>query len=207
STEGGSISCAGPVAPEGESVCLVAADPGYALVGLRDGDVDVLGEVSGGVYRVRNVMAPREVHAVFEALRTPLTVSKAEAIDGMVTSEPAGIACGAGCASQVLDVPHGSMVELLATAGPGVEFMGWGGGVCAGAANPCAFPVDVVAHPNPSVQAHFGHSILASVPGGNGALDCEGPVALGGSATCTIAPAAGYGLASLLDKIGRASCR
>src|SRR5690606_20972820 len=189
------------------ALCNIAAEPGHVFTGLTDNGVDVSDEVIGGVYGIGNVREAHELHAVFEPQRAAVTLSKLEAIDGMVTSEPAGIACGAGCASQVLDVPHGSMVELLATAGPGVEFMGWGGGVCAGAANPCAFPVDVVAHPNPSVQAHFGHSILASVPGGNGALDCEGPVALGGSATCTIAPAAGYGLASLLDKIGRASCR
>src|SRR5690606_3139939 len=168
------------------ALCNIAAEPGHVFTGLTDNGVDVSDEVIGGVYGIGNVREAHELHAVFEPQRAAVTLSKLEAIDGMVTSVPAGIACGAGCAGQVLDVPHGSMVELLATAGPGVEFMGWGGGVCAGAANPCAFPVVVVAHPNPSVQAQFGHYILASVPAGYGVLGVVDTVSTAVCGICTV---------------------
>jgi hypothetical protein len=58
-----------------------------------------------------------------------LTVSKAGAGSGTVTSSPGGISCGAACsASYVIGTP----VTLTATPATGSTFLGWTGGNCSG---------------------------------------------------------------------------
>jgi hypothetical protein len=57
-----------------------------------------------------------------------LTVNSAGSGSGIVTSTPAGIACGATC---VANFTYGSMVSLIASPGPGSNFAGWGGS-CSG---------------------------------------------------------------------------
>ena len=59
----------------------------------------------------------------------PLTVVKAGAGSGTVTSTPAGIDCGAACTARFLP---GTMVTLTATPAMGATFTGWSGGGCAG---------------------------------------------------------------------------
>ena len=58
-----------------------------------------------------------------------LTVHKAGAGVGTVTSAPAGIDCGSDCAASF---PVDSKVVLTATAGKGSTFVGWSGSSCAG---------------------------------------------------------------------------
>jgi hypothetical protein len=61
---------------------------------------------------------------VKEASAPTLTVTKAGAGSGTVTSEPAGIACGATCAAPF---PAGTPVTLQATPAAGSVFAGWTG--------------------------------------------------------------------------------
>jgi Divergent InlB B-repeat domain len=59
----------------------------------------------------------------------PLTVTKAGAGTGTVTSRPPVIDCGATCTAEF---EEGEMVKLTAAADPGFEFVGWSGGGCTG---------------------------------------------------------------------------
>jgi hypothetical protein len=57
---------------------------------------------------------------------------------GSVTSDPAGIDCGATC---IYSFDTGTQVTLSATPSPGHEFVGWSGGGCSGA-GPCTLDID-----------------------------------------------------------------
>ena len=76
--------------------------------------------------------AAKNVTATFSLLPPStfaLTVSKAGAGTGTVTSSPAGINCGAAC---VANFNAGVSVALTATASSGSVFSGWSGGGCSG---------------------------------------------------------------------------
>jgi Divergent InlB B-repeat domain/PQQ-like domain len=66
---------------------------------------------------------------------------------GMVSSDVAGIACGAACTHSFAD---GSTVTLTATPSPGYEFSGWSGGGCNGLG-----PCELTMYENLSVSAVF----------------------------------------------------
>lgn len=76
----------------------------------------------------------REVSAVFNGpAPVVLSVNKAGAGSGTVTSAPAGIDCGTSCSS---NFAQGSTVTLTATAAQGSLFSGWSGS-CSGASTTC----------------------------------------------------------------------
>src|SRR5262245_60512284 len=56
-----------------------------------------------------------------------LTVTRAGAAAGTVSSSPAGIDCGAACSASFTT---GTQVTLTATPGVGAAFTGWSGGGC-----------------------------------------------------------------------------
>ena len=60
---------------------------------------------------------------------TTLTISKAGTGSGTVTSNPAGISCGATCA---FDFSNGASVTLTAVPVSGSDFVGWSGSGCTG---------------------------------------------------------------------------
>src|SRR5439155_13732830 len=68
------------------------------------------------------------VTATFDVPTFTLTVSKAGTSDGMVTSTPAGITCGASCAGSYAS---GTAVSLTAAPAAASVFTGWSGG-CTG---------------------------------------------------------------------------
>src|SRR5262249_7941406 len=74
-----------------------------------------------------------------------LTVSKAGAGPGTVTSNPAGINCGTTCSASYTT---GTPVTLTAAAGAGSTFTGWSG-ACTGTATTCP----VTLRPAPNVTA------------------------------------------------------
>jgi hypothetical protein len=82
-----------------------------------------------------------------------LTVTRAGAGSGTVTSAPAGIACGADCTESYAP---GTVVMLTAAPAAGSTFGGWSGAGC-GAASTCAITVSAAT----SVAATFNTSALA----------------------------------------------
>jgi hypothetical protein len=70
------------------------------------------------------ISAAKEVGAEFVLERHTLTITKAGAGSGSVTSSPAGIDCGATC---VASFDHGSAVTLSAALDPGAETVTWSG--------------------------------------------------------------------------------
>ena len=75
----------------------------------------------------------RNVQAVFEITRIPLTVTKPGNGSGLVTSDPAGIDCGSTCTKGFLDYQS---VTLTAAADTGSDFTGWDGD-CSGTSTSC----------------------------------------------------------------------
>ena len=88
-----------------------------------------------------------------------LTVARAGAGTGEVTSEPAGIACGATCAA---DLVEGTVVTLSAVPSATSVFAGWSG-ACSGMAA-CVVPMDAAQ----AVTATFvrGYNVSVSMSGG-----------------------------------------
>ena len=82
------------------------------------------------------INAATSVTATFNVAFT-LTVSKAGAGTGVVTSSPAGIDCGSTCAAAFTS---GTVVTLWVLAGAETIFTGWSG-ACAGQSNPCTLTV------------------------------------------------------------------
>lgn len=74
----------------------------------------------------------KTVKAGFAKVNKTLTVAKAGAGTGTVTSDPAGISCGTDCA-EAYTVNTG--VALTATADSNSLFAGWSGGGCSGTGN------------------------------------------------------------------------
>jgi hypothetical protein len=82
------------------------------------------------------------------ASASTLTVVRAGAGSGSVTSAPVGITCGTDCAEAY---PSGMGVALTATAAAGSVFAGWSGSGCSGT-SPCTVAMTA----NRSVTATFG---------------------------------------------------
>jgi Divergent InlB B-repeat domain/PASTA domain len=88
------------------------------------------GSCSGSGPCERKINSDRTVNAVFKAVgNRTLTVAKAGAGQGVITSKPAAIECGSTCSAE-LDASI--KVALHATAAPGSTFSGWSGEGCSG---------------------------------------------------------------------------
>ena len=138
----------------------------------------------------------KSVTATFTLEATPkfkLTVSKAGAGSGTVTSSPAGINCGGTCSAEF---EEGSTVNLSAFAAEGSEFRGWGG-ACSGVGT-----CEVAMSEAKSVTAFFAHAkqTLTVIQKGSGAgTTTSKPKAVKCAATCSVAEARLYkGIAVLL---------
>jgi hypothetical protein len=91
--------------------------------------------------------APRAVTATFDGVAYPVVVNRSGS--GRVTSQPAGLDCGAACQA---NFPDGAALTLSATPDPLWAFEGWGLDCAgAGAAPTCALTVDAAK----DVQARF----------------------------------------------------
>ncbi len=73
--------------------------------------------------------ADKYVAATFMVPVHTLTVTKAGAGSGIVSSSPSGISCGSDCSEAY---PEGTSVTLTAIAAAGSSFTGWSGGGCSG---------------------------------------------------------------------------
>ena len=142
--------------------------------------------------------ADRSVTANFTPFYT-MSVSRAGAGTGTVTSTPAGISCGFDCSEPY---SSGTTVTLTAAANAGSAFVGWTGAACAAQGNPCT----VTMTSNTFVTANFASTVTLSVStimAGNGVVtsnpsgincgsDCSEPYPVGAVVTLTATPAAGY---------------
>ncbi len=106
--------------------------------------------------------AVKGVSASFTLLQFPLTVTKAGAGSGSVTSSPAGITCGASCSA---NFNYGTAVTLTASAANGSSFAGWSGGGCTGTGS-CVTTVTAMT----AVTATFtvNSHLLTVTPAGTG---------------------------------------
>jgi len=140
------------------------------------------------------------VDAAFTRRTYPLTVATAGAGSGVVTSNPAGITCGAGNLDCGETYDHGTAVTLTASPGATSTFAGWSG-ACTGA-GACVVTMTQAR----SVSATFapiittltisrggaGSGTITSSPAGiTCGADCSEPYAAGTGVTLTATPAAG----------------
>ncbi len=144
-----------------------------------------------------------------------LTVSKAGAGTGTVTSSPAGINCGADCTE---NYASGTLVTLTATPAAGSTFAGWSGS-CVGTGS-CVVSMTaaraVTANFNGTVsgflltvsKAGAGTGTVTSSPAGiNCGADCTENYASGTLVTLTATPAAGSTFAGWSGScVGTGSC-
>ncbi len=153
---------------------------------------------SGTVCNV-SMSATRSVTARFDAASYSLTVNKSGTGSGTVTSNPAGINCGATC---VYAYASGQSVTLTPTPASGYYFSSWSG-ACTGS-EACIVSMDAAK----SVTANFtaipaGSSVLSVTKTGLGSvtslpvgIDCSGTCNAtftnGTSVTLTAAPVTGY---------------
>ena len=165
------ISCPSTCASQfadGSSVTLTATPDGSSAFAGWSG-----AGCSGTGTCIVGMSADRSVTANFVPLRT-LTVSKTGSGGGSVSSNPAGIDCGATCSAGYAD---GTSVTLTASAAAGSVFAGWSGAGCSGT-GACTTTLGS----NQSVTANFtarrtlgvtktgtGSGSVTSTPGG---IDC-----------------------------------
>jgi hypothetical protein len=121
-------------------VRLALHEFGHALgLGHPDQAGQVVFAVMNSVIGDADQLQPDDIagaHAVnwsAPAGEVALTIDRAGAGSGTVTSSPAGISCGTTCTAQY---PSGTQVTLAAAAAQGSVFAGWSGGGCAGT-GPC----------------------------------------------------------------------
>ncbi len=127
-----------------------------------------------------------------------LTVAKAGTGSGIITSSPAGINCGATCASSFAS---GAMVDLSASPSVGSTFVGWSGGGCAGtgscvvtmsATTTVTATFSLVQYTATVSKAGGGDGTVTSAPSGvNCGVDCSEAYDYGTVVTLSAAAAPG----------------
>jgi hypothetical protein len=155
------------------------------------------GDCAGSGTCLVTIDAAKAITAAFTLNRYTLSVTKQGNGSGTVTSTPAGINCGATCAS---DYDYGTLVTLTAVAATGTTFTGWSG-ACLGTGS-CAVTVNDVK----SVIATFaltrytisiskagnGSGVVSSAPAGiNCGATCSADFDYGTQVTLTAVPATG----------------
>jgi Divergent InlB B-repeat domain len=122
----------------------VAVDQGEHAVVVWNGEIELGAEIKSSV---------RDESSA-------LVVSTAGSGSGTVSSQPAGIDCGAVCTAKS---PEGTVVTLTAAAAAGSRFAGWSGG-CAGV-GPCTVEIG---ESQSSVGAEFTSTSAGGGSGGGG---------------------------------------
>ncbi len=143
------------------------------------------------------VSATTTVTATFSQITHVLTVTKLGTGNGVVTSAPAGINCGADCSEAVA---QGAAITLAAAPGTDSSFAGWGG-ACTGtgtcvvsvtAATTVTASFTQITHALTLGKSGTGTGAVTSVPAGiNCGVDCSETFLQGTSVTLSAAAAAG----------------
>ena len=128
----------------------------------------------------------------------PLTVAKAGAGSGTVTSVPSGINCGADCSE---NYSSATSVILTASASAGSNFTGWSGGGCSGtgtctvtmtSAQTVAATFNLTTYPLNITKAGTGSGTVTSAPTGiNCGADCSENYSSAASVILTASASAG----------------
>lgn len=128
------------------------------------------------------VSSAQSVTATFAQTFYSVTVTKAGAGTGTVTSAPAGISCGATCSASFASQ---SSVTLTAAPTAGSTFTGWSGGVCSGAVATCTIASLSSAA---AVTATFTANTVCTTPISGTSVDKSGIVTVTPSSagTCTM---------------------
>ncbi|WP_212758112.1 InlB B-repeat-containing protein [Usitatibacter palustris] len=135
------------------SACGATFAPGtqVTLTATAEGPASVFagwsGACTGTGACVVTMNASMSVIATFNIATMPLTIEKAGTGTGLVASTPAGIECGATCAT---NFALGTLVTLTASPDSGSVFQGWSG-ACSGV-SACAVTMDAAK----SLTATFG---------------------------------------------------
>lgn len=178
---------------EGTVVTFTATpDPGFVFAGW-DGVCAGLGSCE------LLVDMAHDVGATFSLAQShPLAVKLHGSGSGVVTSDPAGIDCGATCLHQF---EPGALVTLSAVADPGMVFTGWTG-ICNSAVLICqvlmdsAHDVSATFEPAPTrlltVRSEGGGSVSSDPAGLSCASTCARRFAEGAVVTLTATPEAGF---------------
>ena len=140
--------------------------------------------------------AARAVTASFSTVNFPLTVTRAGAGTGTVTSAPAGISCGTDCAESYAQY---TAVTLTAAAGSGSLFSGWSG-ACTGTGS-CSVTMSAARNVTATfalartltvAKAGTGAGTVTSAPAGiNCGSTCAASFADGSTVTLTAAATSG----------------
>jgi hypothetical protein len=165
--------CSGQMV-EGSTVTLTAAAASGSVFTGWSGDC-----AGASPTCVVTMSGQRNVTANFELLR-PLSVVRAGAGSGTVTSNVGGINCGTTCNVQVA---HNTVVTLTATVGANSTFTGWSGGGCSGTGT-CVVTMDA----SKSVTATFGQimrSVTVTTDGTGGGTVSSTPAGISCQPTCT----------------------
>ena len=137
------------------------------------------------------------VTATFTTNQAALTVIPAGNGQGVITSAPAGITCGADCAESY---DLGTVITLTATPAVGSSFAGWSGGGCTGVSTcavtlTAATAVSATFSNNPTLavtRAGNGTGTVTSTPAGiNCGTDCTESYPVGTSVVLTSTAALG----------------
>jgi hypothetical protein len=128
---------------EGVEVSLhAAATSGSVFTGWSGGGCSGTGDCTV------TTNADKSVTAMFASAKRYVTTYRDGAGNGTITSQPAGIQCGATCSASY---DLGTHLTLHATPAPGSQFAGWNGGGCSGT-DDCEVTVDA----NKAITGTFG---------------------------------------------------
>ena len=166
----------------------VTPTAGYHIASITDNGVS---KSVTSPYAIPNVTAPHAVAVAFSSVYI-LGAVKSGTGSGTVTSIPAGINCGAACAT---NFTQGSVITLTATPDVSSTFTGWSGGGCSGT-GVCKVTLNSLTR----VTAAFTlkqFAVTAS-SGGNGTVTpLSQNVGYGNTAAITVTPNAGYQIRSV----------
>ena len=130
--------------------------------------------------------AATSVTATFTLVTFPLTVTKAGAGGGTVSSSPAGISCGAACAASYAS---GTAVTLTATPAANSTFAGWSGAGCGGT-DTCSIAMTAAAGVTASFDLSF-FTLTVAIAGSADGTVVSNPIGVNCGSTCASSYAAG----------------